>query len=155
MKNMIECCTKKDFDQILQNLEEFWGDRGTERLHHPIFIHEFGNTAFVIKENGQVIAYLFGFLSQTEPIAYVHLVGVKNKFQRQGLGQKLYEHFIDYAREKGCQKIKAITSPKNRQSIEFHRKMGMSLLGNPEVEPPVVKNYSGPGLDRVVFLKSI
>jgi hypothetical protein len=73
---------------ILENIVDFWGRDRTLSVHHPMFIHEFGNTAFIIKENDKIIAYLFGFLSQTSPTAYVHLVGVHKEKQKKALVRK-------------------------------------------------------------------
>ena len=152
----IEKCTVFDYNQILENIVGFWGSDRTLCLHHPLFIHEFGNTAYVVKEKDNVIAYLFGFLSQTSSTAYVHLIGVHKSKQNMGIGTKLYNNFISYAKLNDCNKLKAITSPTNILSINFHKKMGMHLLGNKNnngVE--VIKNYSGNGKDRVVFLMNI
>jgi L-amino acid N-acyltransferase YncA len=126
-------------------------------LHQPFLIHEFGNTAFVIHENGKVIAYLFGFFSQKEKTAYIHLLGVRENCQRKGFGLALYQHYISYAKELGMERIKAITTPANIKSINFHtRKIGMAMIGEPnENGINVVKNYSGPGNDRVVFERII
>ena len=152
----ITLCTKTDFDQILTEIVDFWGDERTLFLHHPMFVNEFGNSAFVIKEDNQVIAYLFGFLSQTEAVGYIHAVGVRLTHQRQGLGRWLYDHFSEFARSKGCKELKALTSPGNATSIAFHKGIGMEMLGEPNEEgTPVVRDYSGPGIDRVVFHKRI
>ncbi len=148
----IEKCTISDYNQILENIIHFWGSDRTLNVHHPMFIHEFGNTAYVIKENDKIIAYLFGFLSQTSPTAYVHLVGVHKEWQNKGLGSKLYQHFINHAKQNGCNMLKAITTPTNQLSIHFHKKFGMTLLGNKNPDGvKVIQNYSGPGQDRVVF----
>ena len=149
-------CTKADFDQIIQDITDFWGDDRTLHLHHPMFINEFGNSAFVVKEADRVIAYLFGFLSQTAPVGYIHAIGVRQSYQRQGLGRRLYDYFTEFARQKGCSELKALTSPTNMTSIAFHRRIGMELLGEPNEDGiPVIRNYSGPGIDRVVFRKLI
>jgi len=55
----ISRCTKSDYDQIVSPVEEFWGSDRTLSLHHPIFIHEFGNTAFAIK-NGLGLPPIYG-----------------------------------------------------------------------------------------------
>lgn len=153
----IEKCTYHDFLEITQDIVDFWGSERTLVHHHPFLIHEFGNTAYAIKENNKVIAYLFGFLSQTEKSAYVHLIGVRNEHQRKGFGEQLYKHFIEQAKSYGCKKIKAITSPINKQSIKFHtERIGMQMLGEAKNEGiKVVENYSGLGQDRVVFEKQI
>ena len=145
-------CTKADYDQILSHIEEFWGSDRTVSLHHPLFVHEFGNSAYVIKDGAVVAAYLFGFISQTEPTAYVHLVGVRVPYRRRGLARRLYTHFIHFARTQGCAQLKAITTPGNAASIAFHKALGTELVGTPNRDGiPVVENYAGPGQDRVVL----
>ena len=153
----IEKCTMLDFNEIVRDIVDFWGSDRTLHLHQPFLIYEFGNTAFVIKEHGQVIAYLFGFFSQTDNLAYIHLLGVRENKQRHGLGLLLYENFINIAKLKGCTKIKAITTASNSKSISFHKnKIGMTLLGEPnENGVNILKDYSGVNMDRVVFEKRI
>ena len=149
-------CTKSDFDQILTDIVDFWDSSRTLGLHHPTLIYEFGNTAFVVKENDKVIAYLFGFLSQTESAGYVHLIGVRKNYRGNGLGKLLYNKFEAIANQHGCNKLKAITIPSNQASILFHKNIGMKLLGKKNEEGiEIIKDYSGPGLDRVVFEKDI
>jgi uncharacterized protein YlbG (UPF0298 family) len=41
-------CSQQDYNQILDELHEFWGARDVRQLHHPFLIHEFGNSAFVM-----------------------------------------------------------------------------------------------------------
>ena len=152
----IENCSQSDFHEILTDISQFWGSDRTLNTHHPMFIHEFGDTAFVIKDNGSVVAYLFGFLSQTQKTGYVHLIGVRHSFQNKGLGTLLYCHFATYVKDRGYTKLKAITTPTNNLSIAFHKKIGMKLLGTKNEDGiEVIKNYSAPGQDRVVFEKDI
>jgi len=156
MNDAIVNCSKSDFDQIFLEIADFWGSDRTLPLHHPMFLYEFGNSAFVIREEDKVIAYLFGFLAQTGPTAYIHLIGVRGSHQRKGLGSRLYEHFIQFAGKHGCKEIKAITSPANTQSILFHKAIGMQpVKGSAEDGTPVVKDYSGPGKDAVLFCRKI
>ncbi len=152
----ISLCTPEDYFQILDELHEFWDGRDTRSLHHPFLIQEFGNTAFVIRDGSQVLAYLFGFLSQSEPLGYVHTIAVRASARRRRLAQRLFDHFAGYARQRGCTHIKAITTPFNAGSIAFHKSLGMELLGEPNADGiPVVADYAGRGVPRVVFWKSI
>ena len=153
----IENCTIDDFNEIISDISEFWGSDRTLHLHQPYLIHEFGNTAVVIRDKGRVIAYLFGFFSQREDIAYIHLIGVREKYQRHGLGKMLYDNFIEIAKSRNIHKIKAITKPINTKSIAFHTKqIGMTMLGEPNMDGiNVIKDYSGINSDRVVFIKEI
>lgn len=76
------------------------------------------------QEGNTVCAYLFGFYSQTQPVAYAHLIAVRKDYRKLGLGRKLYEHFIKCAREKHCLNVKATTRPINLDSISFQKKSG-------------------------------
>jgi ribosomal protein S18 acetylase RimI-like enzyme len=152
----ISICTQQDYNQILDELREFWDARETRHLHHPMLIYEFGNSAFVIREGATVSAYLFGFVSQMGPVAYMHVIAVRTSARRQRLGQKLFEHFIEFARGCGCTHAKAITTPSNLGSIAFHKSLGMQLLGEPNADGiPIIQDYAGLNEPRVVFWKSI
>ncbi|MFA7247149.1 MAG: GNAT family N-acetyltransferase, partial [Dehalococcoidia bacterium] len=147
----ISNCSKEDFDQILTDFSQFWEHERALALHHPTLLYEFGNSAFIIKHDNKVVAYLFGFISQTEPTGYINLLAVRQDYRRQGLGKKLYYHFEQYAMKRDCLRLKAITSPVNTLSVNFHRNIGMRPVG--EMGPtgvPTIKDYAGPGKDRIV-----
>jgi GNAT superfamily N-acetyltransferase len=149
-------CTKQNFDQIILEFNQFWDHDRTLLLHHPTLINEFGNSAFVIKDGQKVLAYLFGFISQTAPVGYVQLLSVRQGYRKQGLARQLYNHFTIFALAHGCKQLKAITSPVNTLSIAFHRSIGMMPVGDYIVDGvPIIKDYSGPGKDRVIFMKDI
>jgi GNAT superfamily N-acetyltransferase len=156
MSTEIRTCTQQDYNDILDALPEFWDGRDTHHLHHPMLIKEFGNSAFAIRDGATVLAYLFGLLSQTEPVGYVHLIAVRAPARRQGLGKKLFRHFVEFARHHGCKSVKAITSPANSSSIAFHKSLGMQLLGEPNAAGiRIVPDYAGRNEPRVVFWKPI
>lgn len=147
---------RADFDQILTHLEAFWGDHAPAHLHHITLLEYFGNSAFVIKEGDQVVAYLFGFLSQKDPSAWVQLIAVRQTHQGQGLGRRLYDHFIAFARDHGAKAVGAQTSLDNLDSVAFHTRIGMKLQGEPDERGiPVVRDRAGPGRDRIVFRMGI
>ena len=148
--------TKADFDRIVTDHSTYWDSDLTFQLHHPIFINEVGDTAYVMKNGQTIAAYLMGFISQTEPTGYVHLVAVHPDYRRRGAARQLYEHFTDEARKRGCTKLKATGHAGNEQTIRFHLSLGMEMIGEPNGEGvPVVKDYLRPGFDRVVFVMPI
>lgn len=152
----IKHCTKTDYDQIVAEIADFWDSDRTLGLHHPMFVYEFGNSAYVIKDGDRVAAYLFGFLSQTEPTAYVHLVGVRASYRRQGLARRLYDHFVAFAQSQDCTELKAITTADNKDSLAFHRAWGMELTGTANLDGiRVIEDYAGPGQDRVVLRRKL
>jgi GNAT superfamily N-acetyltransferase len=155
-KAEISLCTAEDYFQILDELPEFWDGRDTRALHHPFLIHEFGDSAFVIRGGSRVLAYLFGFVSQREPVGYVHTIAVRTSARRCRLAQRLFHHFVGFAQQHGCRHIKAITSPSNAGSMAFHQSLGMQLLGEPNADGiRIVRDYAGRGAPRVVFWKAV
>ncbi|MCH8822860.1 MAG: GNAT family N-acetyltransferase [Planctomycetes bacterium] len=148
--------TKQDFLQIVDDHSKYWDSDLTYQLHHPIFINEFADTAYTLKDGEKIAAYLMGLISQTEPTGYVHLVAVHPDYRRQGLAKRMYEHFIKEARKRGCTKLKTTGHPQNIQTIKFHLALGMEMQGEPNGEGVnVVKDYLRRGSDRVVFLMDI
>ncbi len=154
----VDRATKYDFDQILADLKAFWGEENDTIWvqHSPILFYEFGDTAFVIREGSQVIAYLFGLISQTEPVGYTHLIAVREGYRRKGLATTLYGHFEAVARARGCEGLKAVAMPWNDASVAFHSSVGLEPSGDPDTDGRrVVRDYRGPGKDRVVLQKRL
>lgn len=152
----IESLAKRDFDWILDHFDEFWPDDATRPRHHPIFVNELSDSAFVIRDETGVAAYLMGLIAQSSPTGYVHLVAVRRSHRRRGLARRLYEHFSEHARARGCNRLKATAAPWNRDSIAFHLAFGMSMEGEAAGNGlRVVRDYAGPGIDRVVFTRGI
>ncbi len=152
----IEPLTKADFDAVLRDFAAFWDDDATRERHHPIFVYELGDGAFVIRDDGVVVAYLLGFVARTSPTAYIHMVAVRRGWRRLGLASHLYRHFVAWAGRQGCRRLKATAAPGNQRSIAFHLAFGMTAVGAAAGGGvPVVSDYGGPGLDRVVFEREI
>ena len=140
--------TPADFNQIVGDIVDFWGSDRTLGMHNAMYVNELADTSYVIRDGDRVIAYLFGVISETRKVAYAALIGVRSSHKRQGLGRHLYALFEDYARARGCTRLTAVTDPSNLRSIAFHTgKVGMRHA--------IVKDYGGPGQDRVVFEKTI
>jgi GNAT superfamily N-acetyltransferase len=145
--------TIEDLTTVAEEPREFWGDRDLPVLHHPLLVHDFGETALVIRGDAgraraegrdTVIAYLFGLLTPSG-VGYIHLVAVREGHRREGLARSLYERFEDVAREHGAHALKAFTQPVNTRSIAFHRALGFTATATAD--------YAGPGETRTVFWK--
>ena len=154
--NNITQMTKEDFLKIVDDHSKYWDSDLTYQLHHPIFINEFADTAYTLKDGDTIAAYLMGFISQTEPTGYVHIVAVHPDYRRQGLAKRMYEHFIEEARKRNCTRLKATGHPDNSQTIKFHLSLGMKMQGEPNGEGiNILKDYLRRGSDRVVFMMDI
>lgn len=156
---LVSRLTKQDFDFILANFDRFWPGRDHLRqIMHPVYLYQFGDTAFAIHEEGQLVAYLLGFVSpQDPPEGYIHMVAAREDRKGAGLGTALYRHFENVARVRGASALRAITSSTNSGSLAFHKRMGFQLVDGGAVDNgvPVVPDYSGPGLHRVVMFKRL
>jgi len=148
MTSRPQIARRQDFDEIVASLGEFWGARDVAHLHHPTAIEEFGDSALVIRDrNGRVAAYLFGMIVSEKRLGYVHVVAVRTDQRGQGYGRELYDAFCQLAASRGCNKIKAITSPTNSDSVAFHESIGMHASE--------IADYSGPGRPRIIFSREV
>lgn len=151
--------SESDHLPIVKVVDDWWGGRHVAQLLPELFFEHFQDTSTVVEdENHELVAFLIGFLSQSQRNeAYIHFVGVDPNYRKQGIAKELYRRFIETVREKGCSRISLITSPVNKSSIAFHERMGFrALQGDGMVDGiPVILNYDGSGNSRVRFFKEI
>jgi predicted GNAT superfamily acetyltransferase len=136
-----------DHARVLAVLDEWWGGRSMTAMLPRLFFVHFRPTSFVLERDGELVAFLVGFVSQTDPTqAYVHFVGVDPQERGAGAGRRLYDRFVAVVRAHGCTVVRAVTSPVNTGSIAFHTAYGF------EVEDGSGADHDGPGEDRVRFV---
>lgn len=146
-----------DHPRIIAVVDEWWGGRQMAGMLPRLFFDHFADTSLVVEDaEGRLGGFLVGFLSQTQPdAAYCHFIGVRPDLRGTGIGEELYRRFFELARANGRAVVRAVTSPVNTGSIAFHRRLGFRLVGDEDGEVPVVRDYDGPGADRVVFERPI
>src|SRR5438105_4646217 len=102
-----------DRPRVTAVADDWWGRPVAGLLPRPFF-SEFRNTSFVLERDGELVAFLVGFLSQTNADeAYIHAVAVAPAWRGRGLARLLYQRFGDVAKRQGRRRIRAITSPIN------------------------------------------
>jgi GNAT superfamily N-acetyltransferase len=147
-----------DYMRVIEVVNEWWGGRNMRDMLPKLFFVHFRATSFVVEEDGELIGFLCGFLSQSFPNeAYIHFVGVHPAHRQRDIGRLLYETFFETVARGGRDTVRCVTAPINKTSIAFHTRMGF------EVEPgdglvddlSVHRNYDGLGEDRVLFVKRI
>jgi predicted GNAT superfamily acetyltransferase len=133
----------------------WWGGRPMHQLLPKLFFIHFQPTSFIAENDGELQAFLIGFISQTDPkTAYIHFSGVAPTAREQGLGRLLYHHFFEVVKAKGCTQVECITSPVNKTSLAFHQRMGFEILpGDVQVEDNIfaTSDYDGAGGTRILF----
>lgn len=147
-----------DYIPVISIIDNWWGGRHMADMLPKLFFQHFQDTSFVAEQDGQIIGFLIGLVSQTIPTeAYVHFIGVHPDCRKDGVAKSLYQMFFEKVREKGCNVVRCVTSPINKTSIAFHTRMGFQIeKGTGEVDGvPVTMNYDGIGQDRVLFVKEL
>jgi len=139
-----------DYGRVIQHVNVWWGGREMAPMLPKLFFLHFEGTSFVAEDDeGNLVAFLIGFVSQTSPDeAYVHFVGVAPEQRGSGVGRRLYERFFDTVRARGCRTVRCVTSPANTGSIAFHEALGFTV-------DRVVEDYDGPGEDRALLVKQL
>ena len=139
-----------DYGRVIGRVNAWWGGRDMAPMLPRLFFVHFEGTSYVVDDgDGQLAAFLIGFLSQTDPAeAYIHFVGVSPEHRGGGLGRRLYERFFEDARAAGRTRVTCVTSPVNEGSVAFHEALGFT-------SERVAHDYDGPGEDRVLFVKSL
>jgi predicted GNAT superfamily acetyltransferase len=152
----------EDHGRVLGVLDRWWvgfngsaGARERALLLPRLFFQHFTTTSYLVeRSDGELAAFLIGFLSQSEPeVAYIHFVGVDPDLHRCGVASALYYEFFQEARARGRRYVHCITSPGNTVSRAFHIRLGFGMVPGPAGagDLPVQPGYDGPGFDRVVF----
>jgi GNAT superfamily N-acetyltransferase len=147
----------RDAERIAAAIETWW-PRHLRHFVHPVLLDHVGDTCLVVEDDGRMVGFVVGILSQRHPgEAYVHFIGVHPDYRSLGLGRALYERFFTLVGERGSTVVVAETGSFNRASVAFHRRLGFSLEpGDGEVDGvPVQHDYLGTGEDVVLFRKRL
>ena len=147
-----------DHNRIISVLKDWWGGRDLTWMLPKLFLIHFYNTSFIIEKDDELIAFLIGFLSQSNTDeGYIHFAGVHPDYRGIGIGEYLYEQFYKVCKENKRDTIRACTSPVNKGSIEFHKRIGFQIeQGNAEFDGiPVTLDYNKPNDPKVLFKKRI
>lgn len=139
-----------DYDVVISSLDAWWGGRSMTDMLPRLFFDQFRDTSLVaVDGDGEIAAFVVAFVSAAEPdLGYIHFVGVDPQHRGQGLGAQAYAQVFEVLRSRGCERVKAVTSPANLASQAFHRSLGFDLS-----DP--IADYDGPGQDRVVLTRPL
>jgi ribosomal protein S18 acetylase RimI-like enzyme len=129
---------------------------------YHLFTRHFKKTSFVVEDNSnhKILGFLLGFISQDNPEeSYIHLLCLDSELRGSGIGKNLMNQFAETVSKKGCKKIKLVTKPHNKISINFYLKMGFKSCKSPETFESeglnVYKDFDGPDQDKIIFIKSL
>jgi len=141
-----------DAPAVAAAIDDWWP--GKHMIHGvcPQLFQHMGDTCIIVEEEGAMIAFLVGFMSQRMPASgYVHYMGVRPGLRGQGLGREMYRRFAEMTRARGRSEIFAEVGAWNVDSIAFHEAVGFVLQPGDDVVDgvPVLHDSSGRGFDYI------
>lgn len=159
MSDLLICTLRPDHhEQVIGKVDEWWGGRQMMAMLPKLFFTHFCGTSFAVEDEARCVGFLAGFISQTNPAeAYVHFIGVDPAYRQRKVGRMLYEQFCGAVGQRGAKVVLGVTSPMNRASLAFHRKLGFEIVHSPHQKDGVYvhENYDGPGEDRVLLRREL
>lgn len=149
---------ESDYKEVITVVDNWWGGRHMADMLPRLFFKYFRDTSFIAEEDDKIIGFLVGFISQSySNEAYIHFIGIHPDYRKTGIAKQLYEMFFNIISKRGCNKVNCVTSPVNKGSIAFHKRMGFKIeKGDNEVDGvSITTDYDGNGEDRVLFTKKL
>ena len=115
-----------DYGRVIQHVNAWWGGREMAPMLPKLFFLHFEGTSFVAEDDdGKLVGFLIGFLSQTDPDeAYIHFVGVAPEHRGSGVGRELYERFFTVVAAHGRSLVRCVTSPRTRDRSRSTNRSG-------------------------------
>lgn len=147
-----------DAAAVAQAIDEWWPGKHMVHAVCPQLFEHLGDTCTIVEQDGALIGFLVGFVSQRMPeTGYVHYAGVLPEKRGLGIGRELYRRFAEAATARGCSRLYAETGAWNVTSIAFHQRLGFVLAPGDETVGglPVHHDAAGVGFDFVVMVMSL
>ena len=85
---------------------------------------------FAAEINGELVGYLAGGMAKPYSYRIIKKMSelentlVKEDFRGRGIGEKLFQAFVDWSKSQGVKRIKVSASSGNIQAIKFYKKVG-------------------------------
>lgn len=86
---------------------------------------------FVAEENGQLAGYMMangGNANRNKHSAYL-VLGVHEKFRRQGVAVNLFNQTFDWAKNCGISRLELTVIKNNEKALRLYKKMGFEIEG--------------------------
>lgn len=103
---------------------------------------------YVAEVSGNVVGFAIVMYRDWFNIAYLDYIQVKITWINKGVGHKLIEKCIDWARKKDARIIYTETGKNNQRAIKFYQKHGFRTTG-------YIPDYYKKGLDAVILVNKL
>ncbi len=90
----------EDCKTILGVASNWWGSNYSSDMFSKWYIRHFRDTCLLAEEDGKMIGFIMGFLSQSKSDeSYIRIVMVDPASRGKGVGRVLYEEFFKKCRK--------------------------------------------------------
>ena len=135
MKVVVRSADEQDFPKVLDLIKEFSVFQGgpekvTVTLEQMMKERSFFQCFIAENENKEVLGYVsffFAYYSWTGKAVYLDDLYVREVFRKQGVGKKLLQFVIDFAKGEQCRKVRWQVSKWNANAIAFYKSMGAQI----------------------------
>ena len=125
----------KDIPQLILLFKEFshfekTPEKMTNTVEKMKAEREYLNGFVALNEDEQIIGYatwFYAFFTWVGKSLYMDDLYVKQEYRAKGIGSKLINTVIDFAKKENCNRIRWQVSSWNKNAIEFYRKLGAGI----------------------------
>lgn len=132
--NELRRLNPNDLELILNmNIDFREGFAKEDKLKH--FLEDDNNFFYACIFNEKIIGFLYGYVLKrlnSEPMAYIHEVGVLHNFKKQGIASDLLRCIKNELFNDGIVKIFLITQKNNVAACRLYEKTGGEVMGDIE-----------------------
>ena len=143
-------CTE-DLEDIKEILSEYpsptgrvWSEEMVEEMMSDALKAQ-PDGVFVAEIDGKVVGFTIVMYRDWLNIAYLDYIQVKTNQIDKGIGHRLMEKCINWAREKDARIIYTETGKNNERAIKFYQRHGFKITG-------YIPDYYQKGLDAVILV---
>ena len=130
----IRIATKADFPAVYELFREFAVFQKTpEKLYitlEQLIADEHLFKCLVAEAEGRIVgfaSFFFAYYSWTGKAIYLDDLYVKEDNRKYGIGKRLLNGVIHFARAEGCKTVRWLVSRWNANAIEFYRSIGAAI----------------------------
>jgi ribosomal protein S18 acetylase RimI-like enzyme len=135
MKVSIRRAIENDFPQIIDLFQEFAlfekiPEKMINSANKMVSEKEYFNCFIAETDNKEIIGYaavFFSYHTWSGKSLYMDDLYVKEKYRKNGIGKRLLDVVIEFARKEKCGKVRWQVSNWNKDAQDFYKKMGAKI----------------------------
>lgn len=143
-----------DFEDVAEILSDYpsptgraWTKRAVDEMMSDS-LKEQPDGVLAAQFDEKVVGFAIVLYREWFNIAYLDYIQVKREWISKGVGHRLLEECLNWARKRGARVIYTETGRDNETAIEFYQRHGLQITGH-------IPDYYREGLDAVILTKKL